>query len=108
MGIDGVPSWEASPVIASLGETQIWTLRNTMDWAHPIHLHGYFFQAIDERGQVVPEWIDVVDVPVDGSARFVVHYDERPGMWMLHCHVLDHADAGMMGMIQVGDAHAHE
>ena len=108
MGIDGVPSWESSPVVARIGETHVWTLRNTMDWAHPIHLHGYFFQAIDPRGNVLPEWLDTIDVPVDGLARFVVRYDDRPGTWMLHCHVLDHADAGMMGMIQVGDAHAHE
>jgi FtsP/CotA-like multicopper oxidase with cupredoxin domain len=45
------------------------------------------------------------------TARFAVRYDDRPGMWMLHCHILDHADAGMMGMIDVlpdpGAAHAH-
>ncbi|MDQ3035296.1 MAG: multicopper oxidase family protein [Myxococcota bacterium] len=102
MGIDGVPSWESTPVYAHLGETQIWTFRNTMDWAHPMHLHGYFFQALDRDGNVIPEWLDTIDVPVEGEASFVVHYDERPGMWMFHCHILDHADAGMMGMIDVG------
>lgn len=111
MGFDGVPSWEATPVAAHLGETQVWTLRNTIDWAHPIHLHGYFFQALDELGRPIPEWLDTIDVPVDGARRFVVRFDDRPGMWMIHCHVLDHADAGMMGMIEVADpaatAHAH-
>jgi FtsP/CotA-like multicopper oxidase with cupredoxin domain len=32
-----------------------------------------------------------------------VRFDEdRPGAWMFHCHVLDHADGGLMGTVQVG------
>lgn len=112
MGIDGVPSWEAAPIRAAIGETHVWTFRNTMEWAHPMHLHGYFFQALDEHGVPIAEWRDTIDVPaVDGVASFAVHYDERPGMWMFHCHILDHADAGMMGMIEVvdetGESHVH-
>jgi FtsP/CotA-like multicopper oxidase with cupredoxin domain len=30
-----------------------------------------------------------------------VKFDERPGMWMFHCHILDHAEVGMMGHIHV-------
>ncbi|HXK16202.1 MAG TPA: multicopper oxidase domain-containing protein [Polyangiaceae bacterium] len=30
-----------------------------------------------------------------------VYFDERPGMWMFHCHILDHADAGMMGTVHL-------
>ena len=103
LGIDGVPFGEAEPVHASVGETQLWTVRNTMAWAHPFHLHGFFFQAVDEAGAPVSplEWRDTVDIPVDGAARFAVRYDPRPGMWMFHCHILDHADLGMMGMINV-------
>ncbi len=42
--------------------------------AKPFHLHGFFFQIIDER----------------------------PGEWMFHCHILDHADGGLMGTVLVG------
>jgi FtsP/CotA-like multicopper oxidase with cupredoxin domain len=42
-----------------------------------------------------------VNVPVDGAVRLAVLFDERPGMWMFHCHILDHADAGMMGMVHL-------
>src|SRR5690606_30382193 len=103
MGINGVPSWEAPPIVAALGETQIWQVRNTIDFAHPFHLHGYFFQVLDLNGiaPTVKEWKDTADVPVDGVLRLAVHFDERPGMWMFHCHILDHADAGMMGMVHV-------
>ncbi len=103
LGINGVPSWEAEPLTAMVGETQVWTIQNTIAWAHPFHLHGFFFQVLDESGQphAPLEWKDTVNVPVDGTVRFAVRYDDRPGMWMFHCHVLDHADAGMMGMLML-------
>jgi FtsP/CotA-like multicopper oxidase with cupredoxin domain len=106
MGINGVPSWDADHIMTPLGERQLWTIKNTFEWDHPFHLHGYFFQVLDVNG-VAPttrEWRDTINVPVDGTVRFVVAFDERPGMWMFHCHILDHADAGMMGMVHVSDA----
>jgi FtsP/CotA-like multicopper oxidase with cupredoxin domain len=42
---------------------------------------------------------------MQGTVRLLVFFDERPGMWMFHCHILDHADAGMMGMISLGPGH---
>ena len=73
-----------------------------MNWSHPFHLHGFFFQPLDKEGVPVGEWVDTADVPdADGTLEFLVRYDNRPGMWMFHCHVLDHADAGMMGMIDL-------
>lgn len=101
LGFDGVPGWEAAPFPGRIGEVQRWTFRNTIAWAHPMHLHGFFFQPLDARGQPTGLWADTIDVPVDGEASFLVRFDERPGMWMIHCHVLDHGDAGMMGMIDV-------
>ncbi len=103
MGINGVPSWNADHIMTPLGERQLWTIKNTFDWDHPFHLHGFFFQVLDVNGiaPAVREWHDTVNVPVDGTVRFVVDFDARPGMWMFHCHILDHADAGMMGMVHV-------
>jgi FtsP/CotA-like multicopper oxidase with cupredoxin domain len=46
-------------------------------------------------------WKDTLDVPIESTIRFVVVFDERPGMWMFHCHILDHADGGMMGHVHV-------
>jgi len=103
MGINGVPFSDASHVPARIGETQVWTVKNTFEWDHPFHLHGFFFQVLDVNGvaPAVREWKDTANVPVNSTLRFVVAFDERPGMWMFHCHILDHADAGMMGMIQL-------
>jgi FtsP/CotA-like multicopper oxidase with cupredoxin domain len=103
MGINGVPSWEAAHLMTNVGERQLWTVKNTFEWDHPFHLHGFFFQVLDVNG-VVPalrEWRDTVNVPVNATVRLAVHFDERPGMWMFHCHILDHADAGMMGMVHL-------
>jgi FtsP/CotA-like multicopper oxidase with cupredoxin domain len=52
--IKGGPFWRDTSVRAALGEKQIWTITNKAIWAHPIHLHGFFFQEIDEKG--VPVW----------------------------------------------------
>jgi FtsP/CotA-like multicopper oxidase with cupredoxin domain len=99
LGINGVPFKDSEPLMADVGETQVWTITNTFDFAHPFHLHGFFFQVISPPGPL--EWKDTVNVPVDGTVSFVVRYDDRPGMWMFHCHILDHAEAGMMGSLMV-------
>lgn len=110
LGINGVPAWDAEPLDVTLGDVNVWEVSNTFDFAHPFHLHGFFFQVLDVNG-VAPalrEWKDTVNVPVDGTVRLAVHFDERPGMWMFHCHILDHADAGMMGMVHLHEAlHNH-
>jgi FtsP/CotA-like multicopper oxidase with cupredoxin domain len=103
-GINGVPFAKNHPVTARPGETQIWTITNKTKWSHPFHLHGFFFQVLDDKGRPVHplEWKDTVNVPFDQTVRLVVHYDDRPGSWMFHCHVLDHADGGLMGMLDLG------
>ncbi|MCK6544752.1 multicopper oxidase family protein [Myxococcota bacterium] len=103
LGINGLPSWDAPPIEARIGDTLRFDVTNGMDWAHPFHLHGFFFQVLDEGGapRAPIEWKDTVDVPKLGQISVVARFDERPGMWMFHCHILDHADAGMMGMVHL-------
>ncbi len=88
----------------TVGETQLWTITNKAIWAHPIHLHGFFFQEVDEKGVPVSPraWKDTIHVAVDATKRFLVKFD-RPGSWMYHCHILDHAEAGLMSTVDVGD-----
>ena len=99
MGINGIPAWKAKPLHARIGETHVWTVTNNSPFDHPFHLHGYFFQVLDD--QRVPEWKDTVNVPVKSTVRIAITFDERPGMWMYHCHILDHAEVGMMGHLHV-------
>ncbi len=106
-GVNGVPFAKNHPIAAKNGETQVWTIVNKTKWSHPFHLHGFFFQVLDERGEPVRplEWKDTVNVPFDQTLRLVVRYDDRQGSWMFHCHILDHADGGLMGMVDVGVPH---
>ena len=90
-------------VHAKLGATEIWEVENLVGMDHPFHLHGFQFQVLDRNG--VPEpfrsWKDVVNVPKHQVVRLIVRYDDYPGKWMFHCHILDHEDHGMMGVLQV-------
>jgi FtsP/CotA-like multicopper oxidase with cupredoxin domain len=104
MGVNDVPYWKAKPFEVALGDTEVWRIVNNTDFSHPFHLHGYFFQVLDENR--VPEWKDTVDVPTKSELSIAVRFDERPGAWMFHCHILDHAEAGMMGHLLVRDPNA--
>jgi FtsP/CotA-like multicopper oxidase with cupredoxin domain len=90
-------------VRAPLGATEIWQVENVVGMDHPFHLHGFQFQVIDRDG--VPEpfrsWKDVVNVRKHEIVRLIVRYDDFPGLWMYHCHILDHEDQGMMGILEV-------
>ena len=99
--INGVPF--PKPFLAKLGETQVWTVTNATPWSHPVHLHGFFFLVLDSNGAPVHplEWKDTVSVPFKETVRFVVRFDERPGSWMFHCHILDHAEGGLMSTVQL-------
>ena len=104
-GINGIPYWEARPVLADLGETQVWTVENTSPWLHPLHLHGFFFMVLDENGEPVRpyEWKDTVDIPFEDTRQLVVRFDgDRPGTWIFHCHILDHAQGGLLSAVQLG------
>jgi FtsP/CotA-like multicopper oxidase with cupredoxin domain len=69
---------------------------------HPIHLHGMFFRLLARNGQPVDEPFFRDTVLVHGRETIdvgVVPLDE--GSWMMHCHILEHAEAGMMTMLDV-------
>jgi bilirubin oxidase len=90
-------------VHAPLGATEIWDIENVVGMDHPFHLHGFQFQVLERGGKPEPfrSWKDVVNVRKHESVRIIVRYDDFPGMWMFHCHILDHEDHGMMGILEV-------
>ncbi|HVF39068.1 MAG TPA: multicopper oxidase family protein [Gemmatimonadaceae bacterium] len=94
---------ERIDVSSRVGATEIWQVENLVGMDHPFHLHGFQFQVLDRNG--VPEkfrsWKDMVNVPKHETARFIVRYTDFPGKWMFHCHILDHEDHGMMGILEV-------
>ena len=77
--IKGGPFWRDTSVRAALGEKQLWTIKNKAIWAHPIHLHGFFFQEVDENGVPVSPraWKDTIHVPAESTRRFLVKLTAR-------------------------------
>ncbi len=67
---------------------------------HPFHQHGFFFQARSSAGASPLVWKDTVIVRSGSKLELVSRYDEL-GHWMYHCHILEHAEGGMMGAITV-------
>ena len=69
---------------------------------HPMHLHGQFFKVIARNGKAVEEnfWRDTILVgPKDSVDIGLVPLDK--GLWVSHCHILEHAEAGMMSSVRV-------
>ena len=96
-------------------ELQVWEISNTSLMDHPFHLHGYFFQVIEENGKTpaYKAWKDTYNLEPKSKIKIAWLPDNRPGMWMYHCHILEHHEAGMMGHFEVVDrakgpsAHTH-
>lgn len=97
---------EAYPAITALegqpGRTEIWEIENQSEMDHPFHLHGMSFQVLDDSGKLKQPlgWKDTVNVPQQSTLSFVVQLGEA-GRWMYHCHILEHAERGMMGELHV-------
>ena len=86
-----------------VGELQVWDLVNETGQDHPFHLHGFFFQIVDEDGEppATLSWEDTVNVPSKRRVRIAWLPDDRPGQWMYHCHILEHHAMGMMAHFEV-------
>lgn len=88
-----------------VGETQVWEVYNASLMDHPFHLHGFFFQVLEVNGKA-PGYRSVKDT-INLAPRTKVKIawipDNRPGMWMYHCHILEHHAAGMMAHFEVVD-----
>ena len=74
-------------------------VNNTM-MAHPIHLHGMFFELVNGEDAAHQPRKNVVIVQPGASAQFDLTADE-PGDWAFHCHLLYHMHGGMMQTVTV-------
>lgn len=79
------------------GDIETWSVRNDSEMDHPFHLHGMFFRVLEVGGAAPAHdgWKDTVNVPQKQTLRFAVRYGAA-GTWMYHCHILEHAERGMM------------
>jgi FtsP/CotA-like multicopper oxidase with cupredoxin domain len=97
------------------GSTQLWEFENLanpmgMEAAHPIHMHGRQFRVLDRTGGrantlragiVDGGWRDTVLVLPGETVRVQVTFTHHPGLYLYHCHILEHEDMGMMRNFRV-------
>lgn len=107
----------------TIDTTEIWSLVNMTDDAHPIHLHLVRFQILDRRSfdqtdfrfrkklrytspPIPPEpgeagWKDTVRADPAMVTRIIVHFSGYTGRYVWHCHILEHEDNEMMRPYEV-------
>lgn len=102
--VNGSSYPNVAPLKASRGEVRALSVVNKTEMDHPFHLHGFFFQELSRNDVAVPRDRlankDTIIVRAKATLRLVSRLDE-PGKWMYHCHILEHAEAGMMGELHV-------
>jgi FtsP/CotA-like multicopper oxidase with cupredoxin domain len=118
--LNGRP-YQATEIAANetvrLNTTEVWELVNNssggmmrMSMVHPIHIHGLQFQVIERQvasqmtagyetvryGYVDEGWKDTVMMMPGERIRLLLRFEDFTGMYVYHCHNLEHEDAGMM------------
>jgi FtsP/CotA-like multicopper oxidase with cupredoxin domain len=93
------------------GSTHLWEFINRggpmgMQMAHPIHLHGRQFRVVSRTGGspassvrdglVDGGWTDTVLVLPNETVRIQITFSRHAGLFLYHCHILEHEDMGMM------------
>ncbi|MHC5003383.1 MAG: multicopper oxidase domain-containing protein, partial [Planctomycetota bacterium] len=116
--------WDQITEYPLLGSTEVWTFVNRSGVSHPMHLHLDFFQVLDRQafeldgdeivpiGDPVPPppneagWKDTAQVGPFEILRVVAQFDDYPGKYAYHCHILEHEDHEMMRQFHVVDCPA--
>ena len=92
----------------NLNETEIWIIRNFRSMmhasGHPFHVHGTQFQVVSRNGNLPPPeergFKDTIHVDAGEEVVIKVRFNHT-GLYMYHCHMLEHEDYGMMGQFMV-------
>ena len=88
--------------IIHLGAVEEWTVVNEDTSDHVFHIHTNPFQVMAVNGELVSEtlWRDTVIVPREGSVTFRSRFLDFTGKTVLHCHMMNHEELGMMQLIE--------
>jgi FtsP/CotA-like multicopper oxidase with cupredoxin domain len=86
-----------------LGAVEEWTVVNEHDNDHVFHIHTNPFQMTAVNGEKLsePSWHDTVVVPRNGSVTFRSRFSDFTGRFVLHCHMMNHEELGMMQVVEV-------
>jgi FtsP/CotA-like multicopper oxidase with cupredoxin domain len=86
-----------------LGAIEEWLVVNEHEDEHIFHIHTNPFQMVAVNGQPVaePDWHDTVVVPRNGSVTLRSRFIDFTGHFVMHCHMMNHEELGMMQVIEV-------
>jgi len=86
-----------------LGTVEDWRIINKAGMDHPFHIHTNAFQVLSHNGKPnpFPAWKDVVNVKPYEFVDLRMAFTDFPGKTVYHCHILDHEDQGMMGILEI-------
>ncbi len=89
------------------GQTERWRFTTNGNAPHPVHVHGASFQVQSRsggRGTVFPwerGWKDSVLLQDFETVEVLIRFDGYRGLYLIHCHKLEHEDMGMMSNFEV-------
>lgn len=90
-----------------LGQTERWRFKTGGNAPHPVHVHGASFQVVSRsggRGRVLPwerGWKDTVLLQDGETVDVLIRFEAYRGLYVMHCHKLEHEDMGMMSNFEV-------
>ena len=85
-----------------LGVPRKIVFKNSSSRLHPMHIHGVFFRVLARNGRKAVESFTRDTVLVGPRESVTIGFvPEHPGIWLTHCHIQSHAEAGMMTTIEV-------
>ena len=85
----------------ALDSVEEWEFINPTKMDHPMHVHTNPFQVLGSNGSPIRAWKDVVLVRANSRIRVRTAFRDYTGKAMYHCHILDHEDLGMMGVLEI-------
>ena len=89
------------------GQTEKWIFKTNGNAPHPVHVHGASFQVVSRTGgrnQLYPwetGWKDTVLLEDGETVEVLIRFENHRGIYLLHCHKLEHEDMGMMANFEV-------
>jgi len=88
---------------SKLNTVEEWTIRNDSNEEHSFHVHTNPFQLMSTNGQPhdAHGLQDTANVPPKGRIVIRTHFLNYTGKTVLHCHILNHEDAGMMAVLEI-------
>ena len=85
-----------------LGAVEEWEIVNLHFHDHIFHIHVNPFELVKVNGEYVPSvWLDTVVLPRNGSITIRSRFLDYVGKYVLHCHMMNHEELGMMQLIEV-------